>query len=232
MASNTRSAVTVIAPVVLMLLLGVGLTHAEGGASSAINEPFRDPDFESWVERFERPGREVYDRREQILTATGVRAGMAVADVGAGTGLFTLMFAKAVGPTGKVYAVDISPAFIANIERRAREQRLDNVAGIVNSQTDARLPPASVDLVFICDTYHHFEQPAPTMATIHRALRPGGRLIIIDFRRIAGQSSQWVMQHVRAGQDAVITEIEQAGFRFDGSRDLLRENFFLEFSRK
>jgi len=216
------------------LALGVGsaIAGAEGGASPAINEPFRDPDFASWVERFERSGREVYDRREQIVTSANVRRGASVADIGAGTGLFTLLFARAVGSSGKVYAVDISPTFVANIERRARAEGLQNVIGVINTQTDVRLAPASVELAFICDTYHHFEYPAATMASVHRALRPGGRVIVVDFRRIAGKSSTWVMEHVRADEQSVIREVEQAGFRYIGARDILADNYFLEFEKK
>jgi len=217
---------------VAALIAVSGAAHAAAGASPSINEPFQDPDFAAWVERFERSGREVYDRREQILAAADVRAGMSVADIGAGTGLFALLFAKAVGPTGKVYAVDISREFVRNVERRASAAGLANVIGVVNSQDDAGLGPASIDLAFICDTYHHFEKPAAMLQALHRALRPGGRLVIVDFRRISGKSSDWVMEHVRASEDIVIKEVAQTGFAFKGSRDILRENYFLLFERK
>jgi len=209
----------------------VGAAYA-AGADPAINQPYTDPDYQTWVERFERPGREVYDQRDAILAATGVRAGMAVADVGAGTGLYTRLFAKAVGPKGKVYAVDISKKFIDNILRTAREQGLNNVEGIVNTQTDTKLPANSVDLVFLSDTYHHFEHPRPIMASIHRALKPGGTLVVIDFRREPGKSSQWVLEHTRLGKDEARREIEAAGFELIEDRDLLKENYFLTFKRR
>lgn len=202
------------------------------GADPAINQPYADPDYQTWVERFERPGREVYDQRDAILAATGIRPGMTVADVGAGTGLYTRLFAKAVGPKGKVYAVDISKKFIDNILRTAREQGLNNVEGIVNTQTDTKLPANSVDLVFLSDTYHHFEHPRPIMASIHRALKPGGTLVVIDFRREPGKSSQWVLEHTRLGKDEARREIEAAGFELIEDRDLLKENYFLTFKRR
>lgn len=209
----------------------VGAAYA-AGADPAINQPYTDPDYQTWVERFERPGREVYDQRDAILAATGVRAGMAVADVGAGTGLYTRLFAKAVGPKGKVYAVDISKKFIDNILRTAREQGLNNVEGIVNTQTDTKLPANSVDLVFLSDTYHHLEHPQPIMASIHRALKPSGTLVVIDFRREPGKSSQWVLEHTRLGKDEARREIEAAGFELIEDRDLLKENYFLTFKRR
>jgi len=213
----------------LLMLPVSGPAMARDGADPAINRPYLDPDFQQWVEHFERPGREVYDRREAIVAATGVKPGMQVADIGAGTGLFTLMFARQVGAQGHVYAVDISKNFIENIERRAKRAGLMNVDGIVSSQSETRLPPDSVRLVFICDTYHHFEQPRPMLASIHRALKPGGTLVVIDFERIEGISSNWVLGHVRAGKESVIREIEAAGFRLTADEKLLNENFYLRF---
>ena len=216
---------------VLLLMVCALPATAREGADPAINRPYLDPDFAQWVERFESPGREVYDRRAAIAAASGVKPGMRVADIGAGTGLFTLLFARAVGPTGQVTAVDISPTFVANIQRRARNAKLGNISTRVNSQTDAGLPPASVDLVFISDTYHHFEQPRAMLASIHRALRAGGSLIVIDFERVEGESSAWVLGHVRAGKQQVIGEIEAAGFSLTADTGLLKENFYLRFEK-
>lgn len=219
------------AVLVLALVACTPPPAVSAGAEPAVNEPYRDPDYETWVQRFERPGREVYDRRLDILTATGVAPGMTVADIGAGTGLFVRLFAKEVGPTGKVYAVDISRNFVDNVLRTAREQGLANVEGIVNTQTDTRLPPASIDLAFSSDAYHHFEQPQAMLASIRRALRPGGRLVVVDFRREPGRSSAWVLGHVRLGKDEAIREIEAGGFRLIEDRDFLRENYFLKFEK-
>lgn len=213
------------------ILTTATLVLAAGGADPAINEPYADPDYQTWVERFERPGREVYDKQDEILAATGVRSGMVVADVGAGTGLYTRLFAKAVGPSGKVYAVDISKKFIDNVLRTAREQGLGNVAGIVSTQSDTKLPAASVDLVFMSDTYHHFEQPAVMLASIRKALKPSGTLVVIDFRREPGKSSAWVLEHARIGKYEAAREIQAAGFTLVEDRDFLRENYFLKFRR-
>lgn len=213
-----------------LLLLG-GVAFARDGADPAINRPYFDPDYQQWVERFERPGREVYDRREAIVAASGVKADMRVADIGAGTGLFTLLFARRAGPEGKVYAVDISRTFVDNIGKRARREGLANVHGVVSTQTDARLPAKTIDLAFVCDTYHHFEQPVAMLTSIHRALKPGGALIVVDFERIVGRSSDWVLNHVRAGKEAVIREVEAAGFRLVTDEKLLKESFYLRFAK-
>lgn len=214
-----------------MLLLSTAMAMAREGADPAINQPYLDPDFEQWVGRFESPGREVYDQRTAILTASGVKPGMHVADIGAGTGLFTLLFARAVGPTGHVSAVDISTTFASNIQRRAKNEKLNNISTHVNTQTKTGLSPASIDLVFISDTYHHFEQPRAMLASIYQALKPGGSLVIIDFERIDGKSSNWVLDHVRADKKQVVAEIEAAGFRLTADKALLKENFFLHFKK-
>ena len=201
------------------------------GAPPAINRQYENPDYEQWVQAFERPGREVYDRRREIVAASGVKPGMALADIGAGTGLFTRLFAREVGPQGKVYAVDISQVFIDNIRRTSREQGLANVEGVVSTQTATRLAPGAIDLAFVCDAYHHFENPQAMLRSLHRALRSGGALVVIDFQRIHGHSSAWVMGHVRAGKEPAIREIEAEGFKLAEDSPLLRENFFLRFQR-
>lgn len=196
----------------------------------SINAPYKDPEFESWVRTFERPGREVYDKRAQIVAATGVEAGQTVADVGAGTGLFTLLFAEKVGPQGRVYAVDISGSFIDNIRRRASERGFDNVEGVINDQKSVKLPAHSVDVAFMSDTYHHFEYPHELMASLNRALRPGGTLVVIDFRKEG--AGGWVQGHVRAHKSTVIEEIESVGFELvEEKENLLERNYFLRFRK-
>jgi predicted methyltransferase len=213
----------------VLSLVSTSLIAAEQNVSPGINNYYYDAEFEHWVGVFERPGREVYDRRHDIITALQLKPGMTVADIGAGTGFYTHLFAKQVGLTGKVYAVDISENFIQNILRAAKAQGLNNVEGIVNNQQTTNLPPGSVDLAFVCDTYHHFEYPQTMLTSISQALRPSGQLIIIDFRKQHGVSSGWVMSHVRANETAVISEVESAGFRLTEKSQLLDENFFLKF---
>jgi len=194
-----------------------------------INRRFVNPDFDVWASRFERPGREVYDRRRAIVKATGALRGMTVADVGAGTGLFTRLFSAAVESAGKVYAVDISQVFVDNILRISREHGQTNVIGVVNTRRGVALPDRSVDLVFICDTYHHFEYPRDMMLSIRAALKPGGSVVVVDFRKISGISSAWVMGHVRSNEAVVVEEIRSAGFNLVEDNDLLRTNYFLRF---
>ena len=219
---------------IALLILGGSVAHAfsqESSVKPGINDSFQGSEVSTYVERFESEGREVYDQRHEIVESCRLEPGMVVADVGAGTGLFTRLMADAVGKRGKVLAVDITPKFVDHTVRTSREQGFHNVEGVVCTADDARLPENSVDVVFISDTYHHFEFPLKTMRSIYKALKPGGSLIVLDFEREA-DSSEWIREHVRAGKSVVIGEIESAGFRKTGENDtLLKENYFLTFSK-
>lgn len=229
-APGLRAALA-LAAAALLLSLPWALRAEAPAVDPSINNHYHNTNVERWREIFESPGREIFDQRMRIVKASGVRPGMAVADVGAGTGLFTMLFARAVGPEGRVYAVDISPNFVEGIAARSREYRVDNVEAIVNDQRDTRLPAASVDLVFMSDTYHHFEYPRAMLDSIRQALRPGGELVVIDFHRIPGRSSPWILSHVRLGREEAIEEISAAGFELIGEERFLRENYFLRFRK-
>ncbi|RJP31453.1 MAG: class I SAM-dependent methyltransferase [Phycisphaerales bacterium] len=202
----------------------------EPSVRPGINESYEHPDVETFIQRFETESREIYRERERIADAVDLRPGMAVADVGAGTGLFTEPFARRVGPMGTVYAVDIAQEFLDLIERRAAEGGLGNVRTVLCPQDSVNLPENSVDRVFICDTYHHFEYPRSTMSSIYAALRPGGKCIIVDFKREPGVSRQWVLDHVRTGRSEVIEEVTAIGFRLADEQpdaEFLEENYVL-----
>ena len=198
-----------------------------------INKPFQNPDAAEWVKKFESESREVYTLRGEIVKAIGLVPGMAVADVGAGTGLFTRMFADRVGPKGKVYAVDVSPPFLKHIADLARKRGDAQIQVVQGTQDSINLPPGTVDVTFLSDTYHHLEQPERVLASIHRALRPGGRLVVVEFDRRAGVSTDFVLKHVRADKARFLAEIAAAGFEPIKNPDppKLKENFFAEFRR-
>jgi ubiquinone/menaquinone biosynthesis C-methylase UbiE len=199
----------------------------------SINEPFKNPDVKEFIKRFESDNREVFAERNEIVAALGLAPGMAVADVGAGTGLFTRLIADKVGKTGRVYAVDIAASFLAHIAADAQEHGQTQVVTVQASQFATNLPAESVDLVFLCDVYHHLEDPQQALASIRQALRPGGGLVVIDFDRVEGRSADFVLKHVRAGQAAFRKEIEAAGFSIAPAKTspALTENFFLRFEK-
>jgi SAM-dependent methyltransferase len=198
-----------------------------------INEPFRKPDVNQYIKRFESGDRETYLKRHEIVAALGLRKGMTVADVGAGTGLFTRPIADLVGSTGKVYAVDIARPFLDHIAAEAKRHRQRQVVTILCNQETTNLPAESVDLVFLCDVYHHLENPERTLASIRQALKSRGELVVIDFDRREGRSAEFVLKHVRAGKETFRKEIEAAGFTQISTAEppFLKENFFLHFQK-
>jgi predicted methyltransferase len=208
-------------------------TAPRGKADPKINEPFKKPDVKAYIKRFESDDRETYAKRHEIVAALGLTPGMSVADVGAGTGLFTRLIAEKVGSTGKVYAVDIAPQFLTHIAAEAKKRRQNQVVTLLGSQETTHLPRDSVDLVFLCDVYHHLERPEKTLASIREALRPGGNLVVVDFDRVEGRSAEFVLKHVRAGKDEFRKEIESAGFRSISTTrpPSLKENFLLSFQK-
>ena len=211
---------------------GIGPLHAqEQSVRPGINKPYENPDINDSVKRFESENREVFAKRKEIVASCKLSPGMTIADIGAGTGLFTRLFAAEVGPKGRVYAVDIARKFVEHIEKTSQEAGLKNVTGIVCTPTSTELPPNSVDLVFLCDSYHHFEYPQKTMASIHRALRSGGQLILVDYCRIEGKSPEWLLKHLRAGQEVFTKEIEAAGFKVVDRADFLKENYLVRFEK-
>lgn len=207
----------------------------EQSVRPGINEAYLNPalDVDTWVNRFEVESREIYEARGAIVAAVGLHPGDRVADVGAGTGLFLEPFARAVGPGGKVYDLDIAPKFVEHMRDRAAAAGLTQVDARRCSEDSVDLPDASIDVAFICDVYHHFEYPGASMRSIHRALRPGGEVVLIDFERVPGVSRQWIFDHVRAGREVFSREIEDAGFRLLGETRVpgLEESYFLRFRR-
>jgi ubiquinone/menaquinone biosynthesis C-methylase UbiE len=209
-------------------------THTKGKVDPQINAQFQNANIKEFIKRFESNDREVFVKRREITKAVGLKPGMAVADIGAGTGLFTRLFADEVGSSGKVYAVDVSPEFLDHIAAMARKSGQTQIVTIRGTQGSTNLAPRSIDVAFLCDVYHHLENHEKVLASIHRALRPGGTLVLVEFDRVHGKSTEFVLKHVRAGRDEFLREIESAGFRSVDTRQnlKLRDNFLARFEKR
>jgi ubiquinone/menaquinone biosynthesis C-methylase UbiE len=213
-----------------VFLISDRLIAQESSVRPGINDEFRDPDIEKWIGRFEIESRETFEKRNEIVKALDVKQSMVIADVGAGTGFFARLFSSRVGKDGLVIAQDISQRFLDHIMRTAADQNLKNIRPTLGLDTDANLPDGSVDLVFLCDVYHHFEFPEKMMASIRTALRPGARVAIIDFIKEEGKSTEWVLNHVRAEQSVVEKEVESVGFKkIAEHKGILKDNYFIVF---
>lgn len=201
-----------------------------------INRGFLDPNLKpkEYIKRFEIESREVFAQRRAIVESMELKEGLAVADIGAGTGLFLKPLSVAVGGSGKVFAVEISPSFVKHLRGRVAEEKLENSQVVFCSDRDANLARNSVDRLLICDVYHHFEFPEATLATLHSALKPGGMLILVDFYRdpdVSAERKQWLNGHIRAPLEVFRKEIETAGFQFKDQVDVegFKENYLIRF---
>lgn len=205
----------------------------EPQVNAKINDPWRSDRIDPLVGRLESESREVWTQRERIIEAVAARPGMVVADIGAGSGFLTLMLAKAVGQGGKVHALDINRKLLARIDAQAKSAGLANVETMLTPEDGTPLAPNSVDLVFMCDAYHHFQSPRATMRSIRAALRPGGELVLVDLERIPGVTSADMLEHVRAGKEVFTREIEGDGFALVREHELaeLQENYVLRFRK-
>jgi ubiquinone/menaquinone biosynthesis C-methylase UbiE len=197
-----------------------------------LNKSF-DADVSQWKDRFEHEGRAIYDKRYEILDAMNLKPGLDVADIGAGTGLLSRLIAQRVAPGGTVYAVDIARNMVDHITRTAGEQKIGNLKAVLGDPRSPKLAPNSVDVVAIIDAYHHFEHPKEMLAEIKRALRPDGRLVLVDFKRIEGVSQDFVLKMVRAGQGTFTDEFQNAGFELvSREEDFFDEQYLLKFRHR
>lgn len=163
-----------------------------------------------WLERAERENEERPRRAVRLLH---LKPGMTVADIGAGSGYYTELLSRAVGPSGKVFAVDIQPGMIRLIEERMRREKLDNVKPILGLAADPKLPDGSIDLALMVDVYHEFSDPQAMLRRVRSALRPGGRLVLLEFRK-EDPAIPIRLEHKMSVEEAK-TEIEPEGFRLD-----------------
>lgn len=211
----------------------VPVTAQEGRAvDPSVNDRYREPDVEENVERYEREGRPVYKYRHAIVAAMQLLAGEDVADVGAGSGFMARLIAREVGPEGQVYAVEIAQATVDHIEEAARKEGITNIKGVLGADRTTHLPPNSLDVVLMTDTYHHFEYPVEMMESIAAALRPNGRLVLVDYERIRGVTSESRYEHLRAGKGTFTDEIKDAGFDLEKDLPLVPESYYLVFRKR
>jgi ubiquinone/menaquinone biosynthesis C-methylase UbiE len=169
-----------------------------------------------WLTRPERIEEEDPDR---MLSSLGIKRGWTVADIGAGVGYHTWRMANFVGPSGKVIAEDIQPGMIALLQKNIADRKLKNVDIVLGTQTDPKLPNGSLDLVLMVDVYHEFSDPAAMMGHIRDALKPDGRLVLVEFR---GEDPAVPIQPLhKMTIQAVRSELEPLGFKFQRTLEFL-----------
>ncbi len=178
-----------------------------------------------WLERPERMDEEEPDLALSILK---IPNGATVADIGAGSGYMTLKMAQRVGPTGRVFANDIQPQMLEILRRRVTDQRIENVTLVQGTTDDPRLPPASVDLELLVDVYHEFSQPQAMLRGLRQALKPGGRLVLLEYRK-EDPSIPIRPEHKMSVADAKL-EVENEGFTLSKVDQALPRQHILVFT--
>lgn len=177
---------------------------------------------------YEGLSRDEWQQPERVIRSLQIRPGDNVADLGAGSGYFTFRLARAAGPEGKVYAVDIDRDMTELLRQKAREQNAQNVEVILGRPDDPLLPAGGVDLIFTSNTYHHIENRVRYFTALRSALRPGGRVAVIDYDRRSWTAG--LLKHYTPSE-FIKREMEQAGYRLAGVFDFLDRQSFLLFEQ-
>ena len=185
-------------------------------------------DSKAYIALLEDPARDAYQKPHEVLMALDLKDGDRIADIGAGSGYFSLRFARHVGHAGRVFAVDVNPDMIARINQRVREGGLDNVTTILARADDPLLPASSVDRIFLCDTWHHIGNHAHYLDVLKKILKPGGQVVIIDFQKKV--TPVGAPMEMRVAREDVVTEFERHGFRLASEHAFLPYQYFLVFA--
>ena len=209
----------------IVILLSVIVTGcANHHEQAAVKHRFDN--IEYWARMFEDPARDKWQKPAEVVAAMNLKHGDIVADIGAGTGYFTRRFAVAVGPEGKAMGLDIEPGMVQYMKDDAAKLGLKNYTARVVKTDDPELAPGSVDVVFLCDTYHHIDNRSEYFKHIAKSLKPGGRVIDIDFYK---DSDFGPPREHKIAKEVVIKEMKRAGYHLISSHDMLPEQYFLEF---
>ena len=187
---------------------------------------FDDPS--EWLEHFESEERLAWQRPDELVAKLEPAADATIADLGAGTGYFALRFARAA-PQGKVYAVDIESAMVEFLGERARDEELANLEAMQGQADDPQLPEA-VDLVFMCNVFHHLADPRAYFEAVAGSLRPGARVAIVDFRKDNSEDAPGPPARMRKTPEEIIGPMESAGYRLvERDEELLEYQYLLIF---
>ena len=203
---------------------------AHDGASDVDDATVRHSfeDVERWSRIFDDPARDAWQKPEDLVAALELPAGGTAADVGAGTGYFSRHLSKAVGPGGTVLAADVEPALVAHLRRRAEQEGLANVVPILASPDNPRLPAGASDVVLIIDTWHHIDDRVAYARRLASALKPDGRVVIVDFHKREMPVGP-PLEH-KLARDQVVGEMSQAGYALTAEPEILPYQYVLVFT--
>jgi ubiquinone/menaquinone biosynthesis C-methylase UbiE len=207
----------------------IGLCVSVGGAQQPIRVQHGRLFPPQDLGLLEAPDRDRWQRPDQVMDALAIAEASVVADVGAGSGFFTIRLARRVGPNGLVYAQDVQQEMYTAISRRVQREGLTNVRPILGTETDSRLPLGSMDAVLIVDAYHEAKDGAALLSSVARSIKPQGRIGVIDFK-LDGLGPGPPLEE-RVGPDTVVEEAARAGLRLIRQESFLPFQYFLVFGR-
>lgn len=212
-----------VAALIVLAAFGARLTAQKPQPAKPDHMEHRFDDPEKFAKGFDDPARDAWQMPTRVIDTLSLKAGMSVADIGAGTGYFSMRLAK-VSPALTVYAVDIEPKMVEYLGKRAMTEQLKNVTPVMAGAANPNLPKP-VDLVLIVDTFHHLPNRVAYFRDVRKSLTASGRVAIIDFKK---DSPEGPPVEFRFTADQIESEMKEAGFRLDAKHDFLpRQNFLI-----
>ena len=200
----------------LLLMSVVALPQAEHPVTGRRIAPVMGVSGADWLNR---PEREKEENTERALDELHLRPGMAVGDVGAGTGYYSLRIAKRVAPGGKVYANDIQPQMLEKLRANATAAGINNVETVLGTESTPNLPFGQLDLIILVDVYHELSRPQRMLQQLHAALKPNGQLVLLEYRK--EDLSVPIRPEHKMSLEEVRAEVEPEGYRFEKSVETL-----------
>ncbi len=205
------------------------MAHQEGGKHQDHGEgKHGNPaDLRAYLEKLEGPDRAAWQKPDQVIAALGLTKGAVACEIGGGPGYFALRLARAVGASGRVFAVDVEPALLSVLRDRLQAAQVKNLTPVLALAGDPLLPEATCDLALIVDTYHHFPDGTAYLSKLARALKPGGRIVNIDF--LPGDLPVGPPPSRRVAREQMLREAERAGLSLTAEYGFLPYQYFFEF---
>jgi SAM-dependent methyltransferase len=228
-------ALAAMAAVVVSVLVAsvqtAGTQRPAASPSAESDGQYGNPsDLDDYIAQLSSPARDAWQKPDQVVAALGLAKGQTACDIGAGPGYFTLRLARAVGPTGFVYAEDVEARMLTTLRERLERARVRNVAPVLGLSDDPLLPPGSCDVVLVVDTYHHFPDRAAYLQRLRRALKPRGRVVNIDYHRRPTPVGPPI-DH-RVARETFLSEAKGAGLTLAGEESFLPYQYFLLLQAK
>ena len=200
--------------------------HATPRSDEEMHRLHRDP--KAYIAMLEDPRRDAYQKPDEVVAALALKPGETVADIGSGSGYFTVRFAARVGERGRVYAVDVDPEMVRHLNRRLRDAGIRNVQTVLADPADPLLPDASVDRFVVVNTWHHVEDQAGYLARMRRMLKPGGQVVMIDYQK--RELPVGPPLAMKIAREDLVAQMSASGFRLAREHNFLPYQYFLVFT--